>query len=73
MTPTVNQDESVKVAIRCNDCRRIVAYKLCTGSGRIQLKCPKCGTELQVDLSMRRAKYPIFYRKTAVPLNIPMI
>lgn len=72
MTPVVPTAESTKVAVRCDDCKRIVAYKLCKGSGRLQLKCPKCGCEIHIDLSLRRAKYPIYYRTATVPLAIPM-
>ena len=72
MTPTVNTTESAKVAVRCNACKRIVAYKLSKGGGRLQIKCPKCGCEMLVDLSLRRAKYPIFNRIAQVPLSTPM-
>jgi len=72
MTPVVPTTESMKVAVRCDDCKRIVAYKLCKGSGRLQLKCPKCGCEIHIDLSLRRAKYPIYYRTATVPLSISM-
>lgn len=72
MPPVQTGDEPMKVAIRCGECRRIVAYKLCKGSGRLQMKCPKCGSEIQIDLSLRRAKYPIYYRTATVPLSIPM-
>lgn len=71
MTPAVNTTESAKVAVRCNDCKRIVAYKLSKGGGRLQIKCPKCGCEMLVDLSLRRAKYPVFYRTASTPLAIP--
>lgn len=54
--------ESMKVAVRCKLCGRIVAYKLSQTSGRLQMKCPKCGTEIKVDLSLRRSKAPICYR-----------
>ena len=43
MTPVVPTPEPIKVAVRCDDCKRIVAYKIAKGSGRLQLKCPKCG------------------------------
>ena len=72
MTPILNTTEPDKVAVRCNDCKRIVAYKLSKGGGRLQIKCPKCGCEMLVDLSLRRAKYPIFYRTANAPLAIPM-
>ena len=72
MTPPTRTIEPTKVAVRCNDCKRIVAYKLSKGSGCLQIKCPKCGCEMLVDLSLRRAKYPIFYRTASIPLSIPM-
>ncbi len=72
MTPSTTVTESMKVAVRCNACKRIVAYKLYKGSGILQLKCPKCGCEIRIDLSLRRAKYPIFYRTATVPPSIPM-
>ena len=71
MTPVVPTTESTKIAVRCDDCKRIVAYKLCKGSGRLQLKCPKCGCEIHIDLSLRRAKSPIYYRAATVPLLFP--
>ena len=40
MTPVVPTPEPMKVAVRCDDCKRIVAYKIAKGSGRLQLKCP---------------------------------
>ena len=39
MTPVVPTPEPIKVAVRCDDCKRIVAYKIAKGSGRLQLKC----------------------------------
>ena len=50
MTPVVPTPEPVKVAVRCNDCKRIVAYKIAKGSGRLQLKCPKCGGPLKATM-----------------------
>ena len=72
MTPILNTMEPDKVAVRCNDCKPIVAYKLSKGGRRLQIKCPKCGCEMLVDLSLRRAKYHIFYRTASTPLAIPM-
>lgn len=57
-----------QVAVRCNQCKRIVGYKIAAGTGRIQIKCPKCGTEMIIDLSMRRRSRRSFYRM-AVPLQ----
>ena len=56
---------STQVAVRCTNCKRIVGYKIAAGTGRIQIKCPKCGTEMIVDLSLRRAANRLFYRRCA--------
>lgn len=72
MIPAMPTTESIKVAVHCNNCKRIVAYKLCKGSGILQVKCPKCGCEIRIDLSLRRTNYPVFYRTATIPLSIPM-
>jgi predicted RNA-binding Zn-ribbon protein involved in translation (DUF1610 family) len=54
---------TTKIAVRCNQCKRVVGYKIAAGTGRIQIKCPKCGSEMIVDLSMRRNNSRLFYRK----------
>lgn len=51
-----------QIAIRCSQCKRIIAYKIAAGTGRIQIKCPKCGKEMVIDLSLRRARRLSFYR-----------
>lgn len=62
------KEQVAQVAVRCNQCMRIIAYKVAAGTGGIQIKCPKCGKEMVVDLSMRMAKGSIFYRM-AVPIQ----
>lgn len=62
------QVQMPQIAVRCNQCMRIIAYKISAGTGRIQIKCPKCGKEMIVDLSLRRAKSRLFYR-TALPIQ----
>lgn len=59
-----NDHPNTSVAVRCNQCMRIIAYKIAAGTGRIQIKCPKCGKEMIVDLSLRRTKGRLFYRMT---------
>lgn len=67
----MNQEPNyIKVAVRCNDCKHVIGYKLAKGGGRVQLKCPKCGCEVIVDLSLRRSNVPIFCRKTRVPIRV---
>lgn len=53
----------IKVEIRCSSCKRIVAYKMTSTSGFLQMKCPKCKQELNINLSLRRSKTPISFRK----------
>lgn len=69
MTPIKSAPEPMKVAVRCNNCFRVVGYKLSATSGVFQLKCPKCGKELHIGLSLRRAKVPIFYRRSNIPIT----
>lgn len=70
MNPGNSDENTLKVAVRCDKCRRVVAYKLSTTSGHLQLKCPKCGNEMKIDLSLRRTKVPIFYRTAKNPATI---
>ncbi len=60
-----------KVAVRCANCKKILAFKLGTASGFLQLKCPACKTLIQVDLSLRRGR--IYNRKSNVPLTIAFL
>ena len=53
---------NMQIAVRCTRCMRIIAYKIAAGTGRIQMKCPKCGKEMIIDLSLRRTKRSLFYR-----------
>lgn len=57
-----NDHPNTAAAVRCKNCMRIIAYKIAAGTGRIQIKCPKCGKEMVIDLSLRRAKGRLFYR-----------
>ena len=59
---------STQVAVRCSQCMRIVGYKVAAGTGCIQIKCPKCGKEMIIDLSLRRTKNSLFYR-IAMPVQ----
>lgn len=57
-----------QIAVRCSMCKRIVGYKIAAGTGRIQIKCPKCGTEMIIDLSLRKNSKRSFYRMS-IPLQ----
>ena len=62
---------SPKIAVRCEKCKKILAFKLGTARGFLQLKCPVCKTEIRVDLSLRRGK--IYNRRVSVPLTISFL
>lgn len=63
------QTENVcKVAVRCTNCQKILAFKMGTATGFLQLKCPACKTEIKVDLSLRRGK--IYNRRATYPITI---
>lgn len=62
------KENTPKAAVRCQKCNKILAFKLGTASGYLQLKCPMCKTEIKVDLSLRRGR--IYNRTTNYPLTI---
>ena len=63
------QTENVcKVAVRCTNCQKILAFKMGTATGFLQLKCPACKTEIKVDLSLRRGK--IYNRRATYPITM---
>lgn len=63
-----NDQPNISVAVRCNQCLRIVAYKIAAGTGCIQIKCPKCGKVMIIDLSLRSRNSYLYYR-TATPIQ----
>ena len=65
------KDNDPKIAVRCENCKKILAFKLGTASGFLQLKCPVCKTEIKVDLALRRGK--IYNRKSNFPLTITFL
>lgn len=65
---TTEKESTPRAAVRCEKCRKILAFKLGTASGFLQLKCPVCKTEIQVDLSLRRGR--VYNRKAATPITI---
>ena len=67
---TEKEPTPVKIAVRCKNCKKILAFKLSAATGCLQLKCPACKTEVRVDLSLRRAKAPIQNRRAADPIPI---
>lgn len=67
---TKKERTPAKIAVRCKNCKKILAFKLGATTGCLQLKCPACKTELKVDLSLRRAKFPIQNRRATYPAII---
>lgn len=68
---STEKDNAPKAAVRCQKCNKILAFKIGTASGFLQLKCPACKTLLQVDLSMRRGK--VYNRRSNIPLTITFL
>lgn len=68
---STEKDNVPKAAVRCQKCNKILAFKIGTASGFLQLKCPACKTLLQVDLSMRRGK--VYNRRSNIPLTITFL
>ena len=68
---STGKDNVPRIAVRCENCKKILAFKLGTATGYLQLKCPVCKTEIKVDLSLRRGK--IYNRKSSIPLTITLL
>lgn len=62
------KDSPPRAAVRCENCKKILAFKLGTANGFLQLKCPICKTEIKVDLSLRRGR--VYNRKSTSPITI---
>ena len=54
--------DMIKVAVRCKECAHLIGYKISAASGIFEVKCFKCGTILQINLALRKAKPFLFYR-----------
>lgn len=65
------KDAEARIAVRCEQCRRILAFKLGTTSGYLQLKCPYCKREFRVNLSLRKGR--IYNRKSDIPFMIAFV
>ena len=61
-------NDTIKVAVRCKKCSHLIGYKVCAGSGIIEVKCRKCGTISQINLALRKGKPFIFYRVAKPPI-----
>lgn len=61
------KDSDPRIAVRCDNCKKILAFKLGTASDFLQLKSPACKTLINVDLSLHRGR--IYNRKTHIPLT----
>lgn len=57
-----------RAAVRCEKCNKILAFKLGSASGFLQLKCPVCKTEIKIDLSLRRER--VYNRTATCPIAI---
>ena len=65
---SIEKDNTPKAAVRCQKCNKILAFKIGTASGFLQLKCPVCKTEIKIDLSLRRGR--VYNRTATCPITI---
>lgn len=68
MVEPVEQMETMRVAVRCKECGRIICYKISAGTGIVAIKCDKCGAEANVNLALRRNTARISYRIVTTPM-----
>lgn len=61
-TTIVQPQPDIKVAVRCEYCKRLMFYKLSKATGVIECKCSKCGRVTKVDLSLRMNRPGVKYR-----------
>ena len=67
-------EETMKVAVRCKHCGRLICYKMGTATGYVEMKCSKCGQKVLVNLSLRKRRGRVNYRHAAnVSLYLPPI
>ena len=59
-----NSGQEMRVAVKCKVCQRVIFYKTTPLSGKIELKCPKCHQNTNINLAYRRSKTPLFYRRS---------
>lgn len=69
MLEHTEQIETMRVAVRCKECGRIICYKISAGTGIVAIKCDKCGAEANVNLALRKNTARISYRITTSPLQ----
>lgn len=55
----MSENKDIRVIKRCPICNWRIMDKVTPTSGIVQMKCPKCKQEVQIDLSFRknRVKY----------------
>ena len=51
---TEDTPSEIRVSKRCPNCGWRVLDKVTATSGIIELKCPRCGKSVRIDLSLRR-------------------
>lgn len=68
MLEPVKDVETMKVAVRCKECGRIICYKISAGTGIVEMKCTKCGAVANVNLALRRNTARISYRIVTSPV-----
>lgn len=52
----MSENKDIRVIKRCPICNWRIMDKVTPTSGIVQMKCPKCKQEVQIDLSFRKGK-----------------
>lgn len=56
-------NKEIRIAKRCPNCNWRILDKVTPTAGVIEMKCPRCKTVVQIDLSLRAV---VKYRKVSV-------
>lgn len=52
----MSENKDIRVIKRCPICNWRIMDKVTPTSGIVQMKCPKCKQEVQIDLSFRKSR-----------------
>lgn len=62
----MEKQKTTGIIVRCPNCEWRILDKISPTSGNIKVKCPKCGKEVVLNLSLRRN---VLYRMASRPIT----
>ena len=62
----MEKQTSTGIIVRCPNCEWRILDKITPTSGNIKVKCPKCGKEVVLNLSLRKS---VHYRTAKLPIT----